>query len=447
MKSVKAKLFTLYAITITLVLAFLTFITLYFIQLNKDTNTFDLINETADELYEVMFIDKLDLKNIDRHIDLKNQFLIILKDEQLIFSNQSNYKTERILEEIIHEEHEDIEENGLIELDDFVFIHEFFEEDKQEYEIFLGINENFLDASINDIYESVIILNIIILFVLLIIGYLLINKTIKPLKQILNEVEVLQNNQELDKRIKEFNTGDEFEKLTKDFNLMLANIETSINSIKQFSSDASHELKTPLTVIQGVIEVCKDKDLSKEEFQIALKKIDKEQIKIQNIINSFLILSRLDKEQISKKITSLDQVLFDSIESNLEAIENKNLEIKIDIQEDLKVRFDENYLSIVINNLISNATKYTQKGHIHIEAKRDKNKISLNISDTGIGIKKEDQEKIFDRFYRVDKVRTSSENGIGLGLSIVKKICDKFDTDIKLKSEENKGSSFTLNFK
>ena len=447
MKSVKAKLFTLYAITITLVLAFLTFITLYFIQLNKDTNTFDLINETADELYEVMFIDKLDLKNIDRHIDLKNQFLIILKDEQLIFSNQSNYKTEKILEEIIHEEHEDIEENGLIELDDFVFIHEFFEEDKQEYEIFLGINENFLDASINDIYESVIILNIIILFVLLIIGYLLINKTIKPLKQILNEVEVLQNNQELDKRIKEFNTGDEFEKLTKDFNLMLANIETSINSIKQFSSDASHELKTPLTVIQGVIEVCKDKDLSKEEFQIALKKIDKEQIKIQNIINSFLILSRLDKEQISKKITSLDQVLFDSIESNLEAIENKNLEIKIDIQEDLKVRFDENYLSIVINNLISNATKYTQKGHIHIEAKRDKNKISLNISDTGIGIKKEDQEKIFDRFYRVDKVRTSSENGIGLGLSIVKKICDKFDTDIKLKSEENKGSSFTLNFK
>jgi len=467
MRSVKAKLFTLYAITITVILLFLTLISLYFLQINKDNKTIELIDNTSYELDILMFEKKVNLSDIDKYIDLQNQFLIIFKNKKLVFTNQSKYKTQNILEQIDYEEHyeEDEEEyhhekeehleekykdfihDGFIEIDDFIFTLSHFEEQNNHYEIYLGVNKKFLNKSINSIYKTIIILNIIILIILLGIGYILINKTIKPLKQILQEMELLQKNQELSQKLKVLKTGDEFEELTNSFNTMLQNIETSVESIKQFSSDASHELKTPLTIIQGEIELCKNKDLSKDELIQIIQKIDKEQKKLQNIINDFLLLSRLDKELIKSKKALLDKIIFETIEQNLEAIEAKNLELKLNIDDNLEINFDEKYLSIVINNLISNASKYTNKGYILIETKKEQNHIYLYVKDTGIGINKKDQKKIFDRFYRVDKVRTSNTDGIGLGLAIVKKICDKFNTPLELKSIPQKGSNFKLTFK
>ena len=467
MKSVKTKLFTLYAITITVILLFLTLISLYFLQINKDNKTIELIDNTSYELDILMFEKKVNLSDIDKYIDLQNQFLIIFKNKELVFTNQSKYKTQNILKQIDYEEHyeedeqeyhhekeehleekyKDFIDDGFIEIDDFIFTLSHFEEQNNHYEIYLGVNKKFLNKSINSIYKTIIILNIIILIILLGIGYILINKTIKPLKQILQEIKLLQKNQELSQRLKELKTGDEFEELTNSFNTMLQNIETSVESIKQFSSDASHELKTPLTIIQGEIELCKNKNLPKDELIQIIQKIDKEQKKLQNIINDFLLLSRLDKELIKSKKALLDKIIFETIEQNLEAIEAKNLELKLNIDDNLEINFDEKYLSIVINNLISNASKYTNKGYILIETKKEQNHIYLYIKDTGIGINKKDQKKIFDRFYRVDKVRTSNTDGIGLGLAIVKKICDKFNTPLELKSIVEKGSNFKLTFK
>jgi len=122
------------------------------------------------------------------------------------------------------------------------------------------------------------------------------------------------------------------------------------------------------------------------------------------------------------------------------------LELKLDIEDDLIINFDEKYLFIVVNNLISNATKYTDHGYIKIVAKKENTRILLEISDTGLGIDMQDLDKIFERFYRVDKVRASFSNGIGLGLSIVKKICERFDANITVNSTIKKGSCFKIEF-
>lgn len=467
MKSVKSKLFISYTVTIFVILLFLSIISIYFFNLNKDTRSLELLDSTYTQIEDIIKDDKtIKISDLDKYVDLKNLFLIIFEEENIVFTNQSKFKTQEILEQIKYEDerddehkdhgdrketldkkYEDYFDDGFIEIDDYVLTINSFERDGNYYEAYLGIDEGYLEQSLDDIYGTIIILNIVIFLILTLLGYLLINKTINPLKLILAELKSLQNSDDLSKRLKEHKSKDEFEELIITFNKMLENVENSVENIKQFSSDASHELKTPLTVIQGEIELVKNKEASKEELEAVINKVDKEQKKLQEIIKNFLLLSRLEKEIQNNKKASLDKVLFEAIELNLDFIEKKNLELILEIEEDLSVNFDEKYLGIVVNNLLTNAIKYTNEGYIKLEAKKQNNKVLLKVSDSGIGISKEDQNKIFERFYRVDKARTSMKDGIGLGLAIVKKICERFQSSIKVQSEINKGSTFSIKFK
>lgn len=467
MKSVKSKLFISYTVTIFVILLFLSIISIYFFNLNKDTRSLELLDSTYTQIEDIIKDDKtIKISDLDKYVDLKNLFLIIFEEENIVFTNQSKFKTQEILEQIKYEDerddehkdhgdrketldkkYEDYFDDGFIEIDDYVLTINSFERDGNYYEAYLGIDEGYLEQSLDDIYGTIIVLNIVIFLILTLLGYLLINKTINPLKLILGELKTLQNSDDLSKRLKEHKSKDEFEELIITFNKMLENVENSVENIKQFSSDASHELKTPLTVIQGEIELVKNKEASKEELEAVINKVDKEQKKLQEIIKNFLLLSRLEKEIQNNKKASLDKVLFEAIELNLDFVEKKKLELILDVEEDLNVLFDEKYLSIVVNNLITNAVKYTQEGYIKILAKKQNKNILLEINDSGIGISKEDQNKIFERFYRVDKARTSMKDGIGLGLAIVKKICERFQSSIKVQSEINKGSTFSIKFK
>jgi signal transduction histidine kinase len=389
--------------------------------------------------------------------------LLIFKNEKLLFTNQSKHRTNKILDEIeyydddddeehhkrkehLNEKYEKFYDDGYIEIDDFVFSFNIIEKKDDIYEVYLGVDEKFLESSVNSIYSTIITLILVMLVVLLVIGYFLINRTIKPLKSILDELKSIENDEDLSKRLQSLKTADEFEELVNTFNKIRENIEINVENTKQFSSDASHELKTPLTVIQGQIELCKKDDISKKQLQETIKKIDIEQKKLQDIIKNFLLLSRLEKEVHKNNKSNLDCMVLDLVEANLDFLEEKNLELKLDIEDALKVKFEKRYLSIVINNLLTNAIKYTNEGSIEIKAFKSKNKTELHIKDSGIGISKKDQEKIFERFYRVDKARTTTKDGTGLGLSIVKKICDRFDTKININSKIGEGSTFILIF-
>lgn len=462
MKSVKSKLFISYGVIIFLILGFLSIVSIVLLNTNQYNKQIKSLNKTKDEVIkEIKTKDDEEIRYIYKNIDLSNQYLIIYKNNNLLFSNQSKEKTAYLLKDVLskkrttpHHNHKNhsisfsnlIQQEGYFQIASHNILVANIEKNRHTYTFFIVSNIAFADDGLNVVYQLVIMLNILIFLILLFLGNLLINKTIKPLKLILQEVKELEKSGDLSKRVKELKTGDEFEELSTTFNSLLKKIENSVENIRQFSSDASHELRTPLTVIQGELDLLRDKKITTDNAKEALHVIDKEQQKLQEIIKNFLLLSRLEKENLEDKISFLDRALFESVESNLPFMEEKKLKLNLQIQDDLKIIFDEKYLQIVINNLLTNAIKYTKNGNISIEAYKDRDKTILHVKDSGIGIDSSDIDKIFERFYRVDKARNGMEKGLGLGLCIVKKICHIYKCKIEVKSQINNGSCFTLKF-
>ncbi|UTJ07861.1 sensor histidine kinase [Arcobacter roscoffensis] len=438
MKSIKFKLFTAFSLALFLILFFLSIFSIHFFTQNQENEAISKVEKNLIIVNQTLASNKrLDL--LYSQLDLKEQFLFIFKDNKLVFTNESEHETKEILEEL---RQINFSSSNFIKVDDFVVSKNKY----NEFSVYMGIEDDYIEERNEAIISSIITMNSIIFVVFIAFIYFIINKTIRPLKDILNDVKNLQKGNDLSKRLKSNNTKDEFEQLTNSFNEMLENIEKSVENIKQFSSDASHELKTPLTIIQGEIELAKSKDLKQDEFYEVLNKLDIEQKKLQDIIRNFLLLARLDKEAIKKEKCFLDTLVFECIETNLDILEKKGLELKLDIQEALEVNSSKKYLSIVINNLLSNAIKYTNEGSISIKANKNEHFTFFEISDTGIGMDKKDTSMIFERFYRVDKARSDFKDGIGIGLSIVKRVCERFNISIKVESKLEKGSKFSLRF-
>lgn len=455
MKTVKAKLFLSYVGGIFIILSLVAIAAVYFFDINQRANISKMLYSTLAQIQTHILEDK-SLEKIDENIELHSQFLIIVQDDEVAFTSQSSHSTQKILQKLdfydddfyeeFHEMLEEQEHEGLIYADEYVFVVDEFEQNG-DIKVFLGVNQQYFNKSMELIYTSIILFILFIFTALCVIGYFLISRTIKPLKLILEEVETLQNKPDLSQRLQEIKTDDEFEKLIISFNKMLERIENSVENIKQFSSDASHELRTPLTIIQGEIELLDLENCSLKELKSAIVKIDSEQKKLQEIIKNFLLLSRLEKEISSANTSFLDVCILEVVEKNLLAIESKNLELILDVDNELEVKFDEKYLYIVLENLLTNAIKYTHQGYIKIEAKKDKDVIALKVEDSGVGLKEDEIDKVFERFYRVDYARSDMKEGLGLGLSIVKKICDKFSCALHVSSKFGKGSCFALYFK
>lgn len=216
---------------------------------------------------------------------------------------------------------------------------------------------------------------------------------------------------------------------------------------KQFIADASHELKTPISIIKGMSEILNRDDFDDIETQKEfLKQIEKETNRLETIVRDLLQLSKLSKENLilNKEHTSLPNILDRSI-SSLEFIaEEKGIQIVKDYRSYNEVNIDRELLLTLSNNLINNAIKYSDDGVIKVSTYDLENKVVMEVKDQGYGLSEEDQIKIFDRFYRVDKARSRDSGGSGLGLSIVKSIVDAHKGEIKVNSKLNEGSSFKI---
>lgn len=215
---------------------------------------------------------------------------------------------------------------------------------------------------------------------------------------------------------------------------------------REFSANVTHELKSPLTSINGYAELiatgfAKDKDIVKFA-QI----IYKEGNRLLAIIDDILKLSRLDEKNFDqvRSYMNVRDVCESCIKKFQYLTDDKSLIIENKV-EDFSIRTHESLFVDLVTNLYENAIKYNKKaGKITLTSKIEDDKYYLSISDTGIGIKKDDLDRIFERFYVVDKSRTRTVKSTGLGLSIVKHICDYLDYDIKVTSKYGEGSTFTL---
>lgn len=217
---------------------------------------------------------------------------------------------------------------------------------------------------------------------------------------------------------------------------------------KRFISDVSHELKTPLTVIMGNSELMLNADIEPKQQKILLNATLDQAQRMNTLIADLISLNRVDTTKTilrDKKVmvTDLKNQILSSL-SSLRLKKDISFEFNIDSKKNILGSFSEVYSAL--ENLVSNAFRYTDKGSISINWSIIKGQGVLSVTDSGIGISKEHLTKITDRFYRVDTDRSRNSGGTGLGLAIVKNIMDHHNGSIDIKSDVSKGSTFSLVF-
>ena len=241
----------------------------------------------------------------------------------------------------------------------------------------------------------------------------------------------------------------ELRELVENYNTMAAQLESLDKTRSQFVSNASHELKTPLATMKIMLEsMIYQPDMPAEVREDFMKDMNHEIDRLTGIVTDLLVLTRLDNRGEMKRDTvNMSELTHETIHLLTPAAEQNRQTLAGDVQEDLFLYGDRSKLSQILYNLMDNAIKYTpEEGSVHVSLKKENGNIIWRVRDNGIGIPPEDQEHIFERFYRVDKARGRETGGTGLGLSIVKQMVKMHDGTISVHSIPGQGSEFVVVF-
>src|SRR5699024_1554614 len=217
---------------------------------------------------------------------------------------------------------------------------------------------------------------------------------------------------------------------------------------KDFVANVSHELRTPITSIAGFAEALVEDSIDDEETRKKFLKIIYEEGKrLQLLIEDLLILSRLEQDEFQLHVSNVNisEVLEDVVPLIKQQAEQNEINFHVSIDKNPSIVADSQKLKQILINLLANAVSYTPtNGTVQLRIDEAKDQLRIRVSDTGIGIDKEDIPRIFERFYRVDKARSRDTGGTGLGLAITKHIVEVHKGTIKVESELNKGTTFTV---
>lgn len=281
-----------------------------------------------------------------------------------------------------------------------------------------------------------------ILFILLLF---MVSKVTDKILQSINKITTTANQiyvTDFSSEIPQPKYDDEIKDLVDSFNQMIKRLKGGVQVLEQFNSDVSHELKTPLTVIKGEIEITLNKTRDEEYYINTLQVIESETEQIQLIVDNLLLLTKYTKENIKQTFheVSVDSVLLTVIEKFNILLKEKNIKLHIQEFESIVIPANSILIATIFSNLIDNAIKYSlDNTNINISLFQ-KEKIHFVIKDEGIGISKEHLAKVQNRFYRVDESRNKKIKGFGLGLSIVKNSIYLHDGSIKISSKKDLGT-------
>jgi heavy metal sensor kinase len=277
-------------------------------------------------------------------------------------------------------------------------------------------------------------------------GYWLLRRALTPVEQITRAAESITQ-QNLADRLPVMQTGDELERLSASLNRMIARLDEAFQNSQRFVADASHDLRTPLTIMRGELESLHDDARLDPELRERVSNILEEAVHFSKIVEQLFLLSRLDAGEARKEWTRFDlaELARNTADQLSLLAEDKKISITCDASQTQLVEGDSVRLKQVIVNLLDNAIKYTpEKGAIQLRVYGRNGHVVLEVEDNGIGISAEALPHIFDRFYRVDRARSSENESAGLGLSIVKSICDAHGAQVEARSIANRGSCFRV---
>lgn len=293
--------------------------------------------------------------------------------------------------------------------------------------------------------------NALLIFVMIAVasagGYIIIGRILSPVNKIRETADEISESENLSRRIALSGGNDEIHKLAASFDKMLDKIERTVEREKQFTSDASHELRTPVAAILSSCEYMTGYAKTYEDMKESAEAVKKEAEHMSKLISELLTISRMDKNTIQTDFEDVDfSELLNFVCDELAEINTDNISLHRNIRENVFVKADRFMLARLCINLISNAYCYRKDGgSITVLLKQDKNTVIMSVTDDGIGIAAEDIPKIWERFYQVDPSRTASESGsMGLGLSMVKWIAERHNGSMNVDSTPGKGSTFTF---
>jgi len=315
------------------------------------------------------------------------------------------------------------------------------------YTVTIGVQTDDVVETLTMFQTYLLLLAPLILLVAAGGGYWLSRRALSPVDALVRTAREI-GGANLSGRVEKVHTGDELQRLSDTLNEMLDRIETAFLRITQFTADASHELRTPISLIRTEAELALRRSRGEAEYKESLRHILLESERTTALIEQLLSLARADsgREALHMQPVNLRDTLGGVVEGWQQVATIRNLEFSASFDDrDAYVVGDEMALRRVVSILLDNAFKYTPApGSVHLTLERNNESVVLKVRDSGVGIAQEDQGKIFERFYRVDKARSRSQGGAGLGLSIAQWIVNQHRGSIQVESQPGQGSTFRV---
>ena len=326
---------------------------------------------------------------------------------------------------------------------DHDFVNILYIDKDKNYVIF--VYEEQIDNKIDGFEDTLIILVPMLLLLLLVLASKMADKILLPIQHL---TEATQNISvtDMNKTITLPKEDDEIKALVHSFNAMTKRLSDGVERLDRFNSDVSHELKTPLTVIKGEVEITLRKLREPQVYQKSMQVILEQSEQMEQMVTQLLLLTKYTKENIhlSFEPCSLDALLITTIDKFEVALKEKNLKLHIDTIEPITIEANPVLIESIFANLIDNAIKYTPNHrNIHLSLYQN-GKVHFTIKDEGVGIDAEYLPKVTDRFYRVDASRNKEIKGFGLGLSIVSNAIVLHGGELNIASTKEIGSRFEV---
>jgi signal transduction histidine kinase len=289
----------------------------------------------------------------------------------------------------------------------------------------------------------------IVFLLSMIVAYFVVGSAFRPVDQLINEVEAITDGRSLHRRLPADASNDELARLSLTVNAMLTRLETSFAALRRFTADASHELKTPLTVLRADVERAMHPLTHRSDRMIALEEALQETARMADLVDSLLTLARADEGRfdIHRTPIEVDALVREVYETAVILGEDAGLTLSLVANDAATLMGDRTRLRQLLLNLVTNAIKYTPRGgHVDVGSTRRDDEILITVRDTGIGISANDLPHVFDRFWRADRVRSrmSERGGSGLGLSISQWIVQAHGGTITVQSRLGRGSLFSV---
>ncbi|GLU53915.1 sensor histidine kinase [Dyadobacter frigoris] len=315
--------------------------------------------------------------------------------------------------------------------------------------VMLGAQDLYGQANLSNLNTLLTVLYLIVTAIVGLAGWVFAKRALRPISKVMNAVEGILP-QKLDTRLEIPNQKDEIGRLSTTFNKLLDRIETAFQMQKIFVANVSHELKNPLTKIRSQLEVSMLKERSTKDYQVTIQSVLEDVQELAQLSNTLLELAKVSEDQrdLLTEIVRIDDLLWDCRQSLSQANPAYNIQLNLDELPDddtwLEIAGNSTLLKTAFLNLMDNACKFSENQMVKITLHASSKKLNLRFADNGKGIPVQDQNLIFQPFYRGDN--TANVKGYGIGLSLVERIVKLHNGYVSIQTNQPKGTTFIIDF-